>query len=129
MSSVSHSVCLPELVNYSLKAEVERASIIAVATPFDQSWIADEDDPGFYSGSVYKFNVKHTFKGEQSQEIELYDPNDSGRFAPELGEQYLIFFTQTENGYIVDNCGNSGKFENKQEVISELESLLSVSNE
>lgn len=124
ISNTTFAACFPEFIDYSLEAEIEKSSFIVVATPTEQRWIDDKEEPDFYSGSTYKLNVTEVLKGANQLEIELYDPNNSGRFAPEIGEQYLMFLIKTENGYSADYCGNSGKLKDKQELVETLKALL-----
>lgn len=124
ISNTTFAVCLPEFIDYSLEAEIDKSSFIVVATPTEQRWIDDIEDPGFYSGSSYKLNVTEVLKGGNQIDLELYDPNDSGRFAPDIGEQYLMFLIKTENGYSADYCGNSGKLKDKQELVATLKTIL-----
>ena len=124
ISNTTFAACLAEFIDYSLEAEIERSSYIVVATPSEQRWIDDPEDPGFYSGSTYKLNVTEVLKGGNQIDLELYDPNDSGRFAPAIGEPYLMFLIKTENGYSANYCGNSGKLEDKQKALESLRATL-----
>ena len=123
-SASTFAVCFPDLVDYSLESEVKRSPVIIVATPIGQQWVTDTHEPDFYAGAIYQLQIHQTLYSKVQGEITLWDPNDSGRFAPDIGEKYLLFLSQNAKGlYTADYCGNSGVLEENLEllpIISEL---------
>ena len=115
------SACFPDLIDYSLEGELKRSSSVIIATPISKTWVDDEEDPGFYAGAIYQLDIHEVLIQKNNKIIELWDSNDSGRFAPEIGKRYLMFVQLNSDGkYVVSYCGNSGLYQDKTELINKL---------
>ncbi|GEA11108.1 hypothetical protein [Alteromonas sp. KUL49] len=124
-SSDSIAACFPEFVDYSLEAEVKRSSAILIATPVKREWVNDVDEPDFYSGSIYELQIHQTLFSTVHTNVELWDPNNSGRFAPDIGKKYLLILYQNSDGkFAADYCGNSGLLDEREEIVSKLKEVL-----
>lgn len=118
--------CFPDIVDYTLEAEVERSPLILIATPTSVEWVKDKNEPDFYAGSIYQLDVQEVIYQKNPVKIELYDPNDSGRFAPDIGKKYLLIFYKDSSGSLsVDYCGNSGLLSEKADVLKKIRNLIS----
>lgn len=123
---ISIAACFPELVDYSLEAEINRSSYIVIATPIEHRWVVDKDEPDFYTGSFYKLNIHEVINGYTPSDLELYDGNHSGRFAPEIGKKYLFLLVKNSDGlYFADYCGNSGLLNEKGKIVEKIKVAIS----
>lgn len=125
-SSNVFAACYPELIDYSLEAEVQRSPAIIIATPIKHTWVNDVQEPDFYAGSIYQLKVHQTLYSKVQGEIILWDPNNSARFAPDIGKKYLFILYQNNDGLLaVDYCGNSGLIEKKENLLPLIRELIS----
>ncbi|KID56555.1 hypothetical protein JF50_11475 [Pseudoalteromonas luteoviolacea] len=119
------SICLPDMVDYSLEGELKRTSAVIIATPVNRTWEQDKKEPEFYSGAIYQLEVHDVIYTSSSYNLELWDPNDSGRFAPDIGQRYLMFMLENEDGSLsVDYCGNSGLLSEREGLVPKIRSLM-----
>jgi len=69
--------------------------------------VGDPNDVDFYTGTHYRLRVDHWYRGTHVDYVTLYSENSTARFEMEKQHRYLIFANKTEEGWFVDNCGNS----------------------
>lgn len=80
--------------------------------------IKDPDDPQGVTATVYRVQVVRKLRGSVKRIIEVRSENTSSRFPMEDKEQYLLFLTQDKTAYYVDSCGNSGRADAAEKVLS-----------
>jgi len=74
-------------------------------------------------GWHYKLHVLQLFRGPDTEVIEVYTGDDSGRYPLELGREYLIFAYVYEKKLEIDNCGDSAPLSEAKEAIGQIEKL------
>jgi hypothetical protein len=70
--------------------------------------IIDPIDPGYTTGTFYWVRVDKYIRGKGPTVVRVYSENTTARFPMDMSQHYVLFLTKdTENHWIVNNCGNS----------------------
>lgn len=74
---------------------------------------------------IYSLRVNKFLRGKATQNIIVYEPNDSGRatFDWNLGTEYLLFLfpsSERKGAWALDGCGNSGPLRQATSALAEI---------
>ena len=75
----------------------------------------DPNDKDYDTGFYFGLKVKRLFRGPNKKVIEVYEDNDSGRMALEIGHTYLIFVTKQKDGKLQGWCYDAREINNKDD--------------
>jgi len=107
----SQAVCLDERgvsgYHIPLEKELRTAHLVAIGTVVSER-SAKAPARGLDDGTVYRFKVEETLRGNRFEHVDLFSENNSGRFPMDVGQRYLAFVGQDRNTFYVSSCGNSG---------------------
>ena len=128
----------------TLDDDYQQSDVVIRAIVTAETWVAnDEPDEEFvaqwgeYSPvTLHRLRIIEVFKGRPEPSVQLFQEVTSGRFAADLGEEYLIFLSyQPESTdqpmaargalYVRNACGQSGLWDSVQ--TSELSRLRTLS--
>ena len=104
-------------------AEYFRSQAVVEAKLVRSRYIAPSNE---MDGHIYEMKTERVLSGNPGNSFDIWEENSSGRagFAWEPGHSYLLFLTsQSNRGWELDGCGNSGLLEKKQSALSEIEAL------
>jgi hypothetical protein len=91
--------------------EFRHSRVVLIGTVGSERNIPDPDNPGFWTGTVYKLKVDALLKGTVGNSIEVFSENSSGRFPLVVGSRYVLFLRYDPKGkyWVADPCGNAAK--------------------
>jgi len=91
--------------------EFRQSQAVLIGTVGSERNIPDPENPGFWTGTVYKLKVNALLKGTVGHSVEVFSENSSGRFPLTVGCRYVLFlrFDPTGRYWIADPCGNAAK--------------------
>ena len=121
---VASAACL--LGDYSVRGEFERSVAVLVGTVVGER--ATPAQENFYEGVTYSVKTEETLRGQAPAIVELFSENSSGRFPMEKGRKYVLFIYKGLNRLAVDNCGNSGLYTEKQDVLKVVRQLAKATH-
>ena len=116
----AHAVCLDDRgvsgYHIPLDKELRDAHVVAIGTVVSRKDVpppSSNDD----EGTVYGFKVEETLSGARYKTINLFSPNNSGRFPMDIGRKYLVFVTKDHRVFSVSNCGSSGELPEQSAIV------------
>jgi hypothetical protein len=92
-------------------AEFRRSTLVLIGRVVTAKNIPDKEEPGFWSGTLYRIAVDTFLKGSAGASIDVFSPNDSGRLPLATGSRYLLFLQKRGGQWTADACGNSSKLD------------------
>jgi len=120
------SVCSqpqPRLVcaEYFASDLVVEGSLVRTQTVYDKR------ERSYRVANIYTVRVSHIFRGDNEENVSIYESNDSGRATFDWipGTQYILFLFRPPNHKLweLDGCGNSGQISGAKAVLSELDKI------
>ncbi len=109
----------------SVAQEIERSKFVVIGTVISRMIVVDPlKDPEGYEAEIFKFKIEKTLKGQPGKIISLYNVNSSARFPMEVNKKYFLFVDTDEDGYWVNSCGTSKKYQDSAKVMDEVKRLL-----
>ncbi len=89
-----------------------------------QRLIRDPEDPDSSVATVYTVRIDHVYRGARNlRRIKIYSENTTARFSLDLHRRYLLFLNHSQEGWYVDNCGNSDDYNKSAKVLKVLRQL------
>ncbi|QWT20151.1 hypothetical protein KPL74_20700 [Bacillus sp. NP157] len=121
--SASHATAACYSGHPDIRSERRDSEFVILGNVTSSKDVMSKDEPEFVDQTVYTVAVLHSFKGKPARNIKIKSVNTSTRFPMDIGQTYLLFvMSDTDGGYFVDSCGNSGATAKKSDAEKELES-------
>lgn len=115
------AACL--LKDYSVSAEFSRSELVVTGTVISERTVSGTDMPDFIGGTYYVVKVRESFRGPARNRVEIFSENSSGRFPLQKGTLHILFLYSQDGSLSADNCGNSGRVNEKSEVLDAVRRL------
>jgi hypothetical protein len=109
--------------NVSIEKEIRESDFIVVGKVSSRRIVVDvEDDPQGYAAELFQVEVESILSGDPDIHTihpypTIYSSNDTSRFPFDLGETYLLFVSDGQDGRWVNTCGNSDTYKLSQKTI------------
>jgi len=89
--------------------------------------VYDKRERSYRVANIYTVRVSHVFRGDNEENVSIYESNDSGRATFDWipGTKYILFLFRPPNHKLweLDGCGNSGPLRTAKAVLSELNTI------
>jgi len=118
-TSMAHAVCFKGDVSVDPSqgpvspwdVEFRQSQVVLIGTVGSERNIPDPDNPGSWTGTVYKLRVNTLLKGTVGHSVQVFSENSSGRFPLTVGSRYVLFLRYDSKGkyWVADPCGNAAK--------------------
>lgn len=102
--------------------EFFRANAVFVGTV--TSIVEKQDADGFTDGWVYSLQVDKDYRGAEHSPIEVFSPNDSGRFPMQKGRTYVLFPIRSDETFQIYGCGNSSEVTDAKDTLNQLGQIV-----
>ena len=103
------------------------SQLVVEATLAKTQTILEGSDPDDILAHVYSLRVEKVFRGKNTDQIRVYEGNDSGRapFSWLNGTSYLLFlfYSPQDGAWALDGCGNSAPLEKAGRSLEEIHAI------
>ena len=101
-----------------LAQEKKDSQVIIIGTVMSSRQVPQSWDT--LDGTEYVLHIDQKVKGKQTGEITIFSEHTDSAMTLQSGKQYLLFLTNNNQHWMVNNCGNSGPLDEESKVIRQM---------
>lgn len=129
-SSQLFAYCDGGYPNVTVADEIKKTNFIAIGKVISRKIVVDPiEDPEGYEAELFHVEIENVLYGNPPGYVvkgylALYNENTSSRFNMDVGESYLMFVSESFDGFYIDSCGNSGTVTKSKEIIKSIQKIV-----
>lgn len=129
-SSQLFAYCDGGYPNVTVVDEIKKANFVAIGKVTSRKIVVDPtEDPEGYEAELFQVEIGKVLYGTPpgymvKGYLTLHSINTSSRFNMDVGESYLMFVSESSDGFYINSCGNSGAVIKSKEIIKTIQKIV-----